>query len=236
MPDISGLFIKDSFQYVVQADVTTKKFYRLDGTPLVNPIFTSGLTVQGSFIADTVSATTYYNVPSDNFSRVLNVCENDLIGTGTIEEKLLNYLLLIDYKKQKYDGEVEIIVDQCGPAEMVLDITIYAGSVIVVFNFSTNRVITQDISLPVELILDLNDGSSRTIQTNITIESGKVLGSSITTITELNYDDLSRTYNITLGQLSLDYSANIQTDLSFGGYISGLGNDWENGIGLNLLD
>lgn len=65
MPDISNILIKDSYQYVVQCDLSTLKFYRLDGTELVNPIFTSGLTVNGLFVADTISATTYQNLPID---------------------------------------------------------------------------------------------------------------------------------------------------------------------------
>jgi hypothetical protein len=53
------------------------------------------------------------NSNQNNFSREINICEEDLIGSGTIEEKLLAYLLSIDYKKSIFDGEVMIIVRTC---------------------------------------------------------------------------------------------------------------------------
>lgn len=49
----------------------------------------------------------------NNFSRQINICEEDLIGSGTMEEKILAYLLSIDYKKATFDGEVMIIVNTC---------------------------------------------------------------------------------------------------------------------------
>lgn len=50
MPDISNQLIKDSYNYVLQSDVSSGIVYRVGGNIPVNPIFLSGLTVNGSFI------------------------------------------------------------------------------------------------------------------------------------------------------------------------------------------
>ena len=49
MADISNEFIKDSFDYVLQSDLSTGVVYRLGGEVPVNPIFQSGLTINSDF-------------------------------------------------------------------------------------------------------------------------------------------------------------------------------------------
>lgn len=49
MADISNELIKDSFDYVLQSDVSTGVVYRLGGEVPINPIFQSGLTINSSF-------------------------------------------------------------------------------------------------------------------------------------------------------------------------------------------
>jgi len=49
MSDISNQLIKDSYNYVLQSDLVTGLVYRIGGVIPVNPIFQSGLTVNGSF-------------------------------------------------------------------------------------------------------------------------------------------------------------------------------------------
>jgi len=49
MSDISNQLIKDSYNYVLQSDLSTGVIYRIGGTIPVNPIFQSGLTVTGGF-------------------------------------------------------------------------------------------------------------------------------------------------------------------------------------------
>lgn len=49
MSDISNQLIKDSYNYVLQSDLTTGVVYRIGGTIPVNPIFQSGLTVNSGF-------------------------------------------------------------------------------------------------------------------------------------------------------------------------------------------
>jgi hypothetical protein len=49
MSDISNQLIKDSYNYVLQSDLVTGIVYRIGGVIPVNPIFQSGLTVNGSF-------------------------------------------------------------------------------------------------------------------------------------------------------------------------------------------
>jgi hypothetical protein len=49
MSDISNQLIKDSYNYVLQSDITTGVVYRIGGTIPVNPIFQSGLTIQQNF-------------------------------------------------------------------------------------------------------------------------------------------------------------------------------------------
>jgi hypothetical protein len=49
MSDISNQLIKDSYNYVLQSDISTGVVYRIGGSIPVNPIFQSGLTIQQSF-------------------------------------------------------------------------------------------------------------------------------------------------------------------------------------------
>jgi hypothetical protein len=49
MSDISNQLIKDSYNYVLQSDLSTGVVYRIGGAIPVNPIFQSGLTVNSGF-------------------------------------------------------------------------------------------------------------------------------------------------------------------------------------------
>jgi hypothetical protein len=49
MSDISSQLIKDSYNYVLQSDVSTGNIYRIGGGIPVNPIFLSGLTINSNF-------------------------------------------------------------------------------------------------------------------------------------------------------------------------------------------
>jgi hypothetical protein len=49
MADIKDQLIKDSYNYVLQSDLSTGVVYRIGGTIPVNPIFSSGLTVNSGF-------------------------------------------------------------------------------------------------------------------------------------------------------------------------------------------
>jgi hypothetical protein len=49
MSDISDLLIKNSFDYVLQSDLSSGIVYRIGGSVPVNPIFSSGLTINKSF-------------------------------------------------------------------------------------------------------------------------------------------------------------------------------------------
>jgi len=49
MADIKDQLIKDSYNYVLQSDLSTGVVYRIGGSIPVNPIFSSGLTVYSSF-------------------------------------------------------------------------------------------------------------------------------------------------------------------------------------------
>jgi hypothetical protein len=50
MADIKDQLIKDSYNYVLQSDLSTGVVYRIGGSIPVNPIFSSGLTINDSFI------------------------------------------------------------------------------------------------------------------------------------------------------------------------------------------
>lgn len=54
--DIRNLLIKNSFNYVLQSDLTTGIVYRIGGSVPFNPIFKSGLTVEDRFVVDDVYA------------------------------------------------------------------------------------------------------------------------------------------------------------------------------------
>jgi hypothetical protein len=49
MSDISSQLIKDSYNYVLQSDLSTGVVYRIGGDIPVNPIFLSGLTINSNF-------------------------------------------------------------------------------------------------------------------------------------------------------------------------------------------
>jgi hypothetical protein len=49
MADIKDQLIKDSYNYVLQSDLSTRVVYRIGGSIPVNPIFSSGLTINDSF-------------------------------------------------------------------------------------------------------------------------------------------------------------------------------------------
>lgn len=175
----------------------------------------------------------------NNFSRSITICDNDLFGDGTIEEKILNYLILVDYKKSNFDGDVNIIINDCGPIILDLDVTIFSGSVITVFNYTLSKGFSQDVELPVELQLGLTSGGTFNIPVTIVIQKDTLSGGTNVTSTEINYNDLSGVSNLLVGQLSVAYSyeitATITFDIPIGGSGSG-GLGGGGGIGLSLLD
>ena len=180
----------------------------------------------------------------NNFSRTITICDSDLFGNGTIEEKILNYLTLIDYKKSNFDGDVNIIVNDCDPIEINLDVVVYSGSVITVFTHSTSKELLQDVSLPVELQLGLTAGGTFNVPVTITIEKNTLSGETTVTSTEINYEDLSGTSDLLVGQLSVGYDYVSQGSVTFnipisggsGSGGSGSGGFGGVGIGLSLLD
>jgi hypothetical protein len=50
MSDISNQLIKDSYNYVLQSDLSSGTVYRIGGSIPVNPKFLSGLTINGNFV------------------------------------------------------------------------------------------------------------------------------------------------------------------------------------------
>jgi len=50
MADIKDQLIKDSYNYVLQSDLSTGVVYRIGGSVPLNPIFSSGLTINDSFV------------------------------------------------------------------------------------------------------------------------------------------------------------------------------------------
>jgi hypothetical protein len=66
MSNISGQLIKDSYNYVLQSDLTTGIVYRIGGAIPVNPIFSSGLTINGSFKYQDGSESNGYVLTSDS--------------------------------------------------------------------------------------------------------------------------------------------------------------------------
>jgi len=50
MADIKDQLIKDSYNYILQSDLSSGFIYRIGGSVPVNPVFSSGLTINDSFI------------------------------------------------------------------------------------------------------------------------------------------------------------------------------------------
>lgn len=200
------------------------------------PIIT-GVTYTGNTIIMDKSDSSEFVVENivNNFSRTINICENDLLSGATIEEKILDYLSLIGYKKSDFDGEVNIIVDSCEPVVINLDITIYSGSVITVFNYNTNRTLPEDVSLPVELQLGVKSGNAINIPTDIIISGGTLFGTSSITLPDANYENLSGTSNLLVGQLSVPYDYVVTQTITFDIPIpSGSGSVGEGGVGFGI--
>ena len=65
MSDISNQLIKDSYNYVLQSDLSTGNIYRIGGGIPVNPIFLSGLTIISSFKFSNGSEQAGYVLTSD---------------------------------------------------------------------------------------------------------------------------------------------------------------------------
>ena len=90
MPNISNLLIKDSYDYVLQSDLTTGIIYRIGGTIPVNPIFSSGLTINNSFVYKDGSEFDGYTLTWDatlNRStwRAISADTNTVITGGTFD-------------------------------------------------------------------------------------------------------------------------------------------------------
>ena len=67
MSDISSQLIKDSYNYILQSDLSTGVVYRIGGGIPVNPIFLSGLTIISSFKFSNGSEQAGYVLISDSF-------------------------------------------------------------------------------------------------------------------------------------------------------------------------
>ena len=67
MSDISNELIKDSYNYVLQSDLSTGVVYRIGGTIPINPIFQSGLTANSSFTYTNGSEQPGYLMTCDAF-------------------------------------------------------------------------------------------------------------------------------------------------------------------------
>jgi hypothetical protein len=67
MSDISSQLIKDSYNYVLQSDLSTGNIYRVGGGIPVNPSFLSGLTINSSFKYSNGSEQPGYALITDGF-------------------------------------------------------------------------------------------------------------------------------------------------------------------------
>ena len=71
MSDISNELIKDSYNYVLQSDLSTGIVYRIGGTIPVNPIFQSGLTVNSGFTYSNGTEQLGYVMTCDAFGNAI---------------------------------------------------------------------------------------------------------------------------------------------------------------------
>ena len=88
MADIKDQLIKDSYNYILQSDLTTGVVYRIGGSIPVNPIFSSGLTVNSGFTYTNGSEQPGYVLTTDGtgyayWSSVSGTSGNILYITGT---------------------------------------------------------------------------------------------------------------------------------------------------------
>jgi len=67
MSDISNQLIKDSYNYILQSDLSTGVVYRIGGGIPVNPIFSSGLTINTNFNFSNGTEENGYVLTSDSF-------------------------------------------------------------------------------------------------------------------------------------------------------------------------
>lgn len=71
MSDISNQLIKDSYNYVLQSDLSTGIVYRIGGGIPVNPKFLSGLTINTSFNFSNGTEQNGYVLTSDSFGNAI---------------------------------------------------------------------------------------------------------------------------------------------------------------------
>jgi len=67
MSDISNQLIKDSYNYILQADLTTGIIYRIGGDVPISPIFSEGLTINENFNFSNGTEQSGYILMSDSF-------------------------------------------------------------------------------------------------------------------------------------------------------------------------
>lgn len=171
----------------------------------------------------------------------LNVCEEDLSGIGTIEDQVSEYLNLIGFSTGFTTGEYTIIIDNCGDNVIDLDIIIYSGSVITVIEHNVIRAFPQDVTLPIELQLGLKSGGTLNVPITILIEKNTLSGETSEILSDVNYNDLSGTYMLLVGQLSVGYIYVVTTNVTFdipiineNGSGSIFGSGYYSGFGIGL--
>jgi len=102
------------------------------------------------------------------------------------------------------DNENEYLMYVDPEIVYTIDISITSGSVVSTFIVTSNFAINETVTIPVNAILDLIGGGSITVSANVIILANEVIGQSIVENPLLNYFSLSRTGNITVGQITPD--------------------------------
>jgi hypothetical protein len=189
----------------------------------------------GGYAGLNISGEIYQNFIPTQLSSTINICSENLIGTGTIEEKIVQYLQLEGYTKSTNSEDVYIIVEDCGPLEVTLNVDIFSGSVIPVFTLIINRPLPQNVSLSAELTLGVLTGDSITTGATITIEEGNLSGQTTVVLSEVEYNNLSGVSNLLVGQLSVGYNYEVTANITFDIPIyNGSGSVGEGGVGFGI--
>lgn len=86
--NVSNVLIKNSFNRILQCDPTTGWMYRIGGTIPVNPVFGSGMTINGNFFYNNNPIKNYVLTSDDQGMGVWSL--NEKITGGTVNNSQLN--------------------------------------------------------------------------------------------------------------------------------------------------
>ncbi len=161
------------------------------------------INISESFIADDLPYDSCYVI---EFPCCVNPLPSPTVPapspTPTPIQDILDAIITEEENVYIEDNENEYLMYVDPEIEYILDVSITSGSVVSTFIVTSNFAVSETVTIPINAILDLIGGGSITISANVIILANEVVGQSIVENPLLNYFTLSRTGEITVGQIT----------------------------------